>query len=56
MHTDDHHPVHHKNRHFAQRIEGMLGILMVVAIAALAVWLVYGMVTGDGNATPSYLR
>ena len=57
MHTDEHHEVHHhKNRHLAQRFEGMLGILMVVAIALLAVGLIYGMVTGGGDSTPAWMR
>jgi hypothetical protein len=57
MHTDEHgHVRPHKNRHLAERVEGMLGIFMVVAIALLAVGLIYGMVTGDHNATPTWMR
>ncbi len=56
MHTDEHGVRHHKPKHLAQRFEGMLGILMVVAIALLAVYFIYGLVTGDSNSTPSYLR
>jgi len=57
MHTDDHGEIrHHKPRHLAQRFEGVLGILMVVAIALLAVGLIYGMVTGDSSSTPAWMR
>lgn len=57
MVTDEHgHVRHHKNRHLAQRFEGVLGVLMVVAIALLAVGLIYGMVTGDHNSTPVWMR
>lgn len=57
MHTDEHTPVHHhKKKHLAERVEGMLGIGMVVVIALLAVGLIYGMVTGDHNATPTWMR
>lgn len=55
MRTDEHH-VHHKPRHLAERFEGMLGIMMVIAIALLAVWLIYGMVTGGGDSTPTWMR
>jgi hypothetical protein len=57
MHTDERRPVpHHKNKHLAERFEGMLGIGMVVVIALLAVGLIYGMVTGDHNSTPTWMR
>ncbi len=57
MHTDEHGVVrHHKPKHMAQRVEGVLGIAMVVAIAALAVFLIYGMITGDHNSTPTWMR
>lgn len=44
----------HKNKHVAERFEGMLGTLMVVAIVLLAIGLVYAIATGD--ATPSWMR
>jgi cell division protein FtsL len=55
MHSDQREPVaHHKNRHLAERFEGLLGTLMVVAIVLLAVGLVYGVMTTD--STPSWMR
>ncbi len=46
---------HHKDRHLAERFERLIGIVMVVAIAILAVGLIYGVVT-TGEATPSWMR
>jgi cell division protein FtsL len=54
MQTEQHAPVHHKNRHVAERLEKLIGILMVVAIAVLAIGMIYGVMTTNG--TPSYLR
>ena len=45
----------HKNRHLAERFEGLLGILMVAAIVVLAVGLIYGVVT-TGDTTPTWMR
>jgi hypothetical protein len=45
---------HHKNRRLAQRFENLIGVLMVIAIAILAVGLIYGIM--DTGSTPSYLR
>ncbi len=45
----------HRNRHVLQRMEGAVGIVMVIAIALLAIGLVYGIMT-TGNSTPVYLR
>lgn len=45
----------HRNRHIAQRLEGMLGVVMVIAIAILAIGLVYGIMS-TGTTTPAYLR
>ena len=47
---------HHKDRHVAERFERMLGVLMVVAIAILAVGLIYGIATTGGNSVPSWMR
>ena len=47
---------HHKNKHRAERFENLLGVLMVVAIAILAVGLVYGIVATGGNSTPTWMR
>lgn len=55
MSADQHgHTPHHKNRHIAERLEGMLGILMVVAIVVLAIGMIYGIATTD--STPSWMR
>ena len=56
MHTEptDHIP-HHKNRHVAEKFENLLGVLMVVAIAILAVGLVWGIM-GTGDAPPSWMK
>jgi cell division protein FtsL len=55
----DHHEVshtHHRNRHMFQKMEGAVGVAMVIAIAVLAIGLVYGLMTGGGDPTPVYLR
>jgi hypothetical protein len=51
-HQQQHH--HHRNRHLAQRFENLIGILMVIAIAILAIGLVYGIL--QTGSTPSYLK
>lgn len=57
MHTEPHQggvrP--HKNKHLAERFEGMLGTLMVIAIVLLAIGLVYGLVT-SGSSTPRWMQ
>jgi len=45
----------HKPRHLAERLEGALGALMVVAIIVLALGLIYGMVSGGGG-TPRWMQ
>jgi hypothetical protein len=50
--VEHHHP--HKNRHLAQRFENLIGVLMVIAIAILAIGLIYGIL--DTGSTPSYLK
>jgi len=46
---------HHKQRHLAEKFEGVVGIAMVVAIVILGALLIYGIMQ-TGNATPTYLR
>lgn len=46
---------HHKNRHVAKRLENLIGVLMVIAIAILAIGLIYGIVS-TGSSPPEYLR
>jgi hypothetical protein len=50
--VEHHHP--HKNRHLAQKFENLIGVLMVIAIAILAVGLIYGII--NTGSTPSYLK
>lgn len=45
----------HKPRHLAERLEGMVGTLMVIAIVLLALGLLYGILSGDGG-TPRWLQ
>lgn len=45
----------HKPRHLAEKFEGMIGVVMVIAIAVLAVGLVYGILT-TGSAEPKWMR
>lgn len=57
MHTDP--PTgevrHHKPRHLAERFEGMIGVIMVIAVAILAVGLIYGIVT-TGDTSPKWMQ
>jgi cell division protein FtsL len=46
---------HHRNRHMFQKMEGAVGVVMVIAIALLAIGLVYGIMS-TGDSTPAYLR
>ena len=46
---------HHKDRHLAEKFERLIGVLMVIAIAGLAVGLVYGVMI-TGTDTPSWMR
>jgi hypothetical protein len=54
MHSDHQEAHHHKNRHLAERFEGLLGTLMIVAIVLLAIGMAYGIMTSD--STPSCMR
>jgi hypothetical protein len=54
-HDVEHQHHHHKNRHLAQRFENLIGVLMVVAIAILAIGLIYGIVQ-TGSSPPDYLK
>jgi hypothetical protein len=56
MHSDHQDEVqHHRNRHTAERMEGLLGKLMVAAIVVLAIGLIWAIAQG-GNQTPSWMR
>ena len=54
MHSDQQEVRPHKNKHVAERFEGLLGTLMVVAIVLLAIGMVYGIATAD--STPSWMH
>ncbi len=54
MHSDQPEVRPHKNKHVAERFEGLLGKLMVAAIVVLAVGMVYAIATGD--STPSWMH
>jgi hypothetical protein len=47
-------PHPHRNKHLAQKFENLIGVLMVIAIAILAVALVYGIL--QTGSTPSYMK
>ena len=57
MHTDPTHDevVHHKPKHLAERFEGLIGVVMVVAIILLAIGLIYGIMT-TGDADPKWMQ
>jgi hypothetical protein len=53
MHSD--HPEHHhKNRHLAERFEGLIPMLMLVAIVLLAIGMIWGIMNTD--STPSWMK
>ncbi|HEX2815980.1 MAG TPA: hypothetical protein VHN39_06285 [Phenylobacterium sp.] len=54
MHSDQPEVRPHKNKHVAERFEGLLGTMMVVVVVLLAIGAVYMVVTGD--STPSWMR
>lgn len=56
MHTDENGVAHpRRNRHLAERFEGLLGVIMVVAIAILAVGLIWGIMS-TGSDAPSWMK
>jgi hypothetical protein len=54
MHSDHPEVRPHKNKHAAERFEGLLGKLMVVVVALLAIGMVYAIFTND--PTPPWMR
>lgn len=54
-HDVEHHHHHHRNRQMAKRLESVIGVLMVIAIAVLAIGLIYGIVQ-TGSSPPEYMR
>ena len=57
MHIEPHHTEGHSRRpkHLAERFEGMIGVIMVVAIVILAIGLIYGIVT-TGDVEPKWMQ
>ncbi len=53
MHTEPVH--HHKNRHVAERVEGLVGVIMVIAAAILLVGLAWGLMQ-SGSTEPTWMR
>lgn len=53
MSSDPHEVHHHKPRHLAEKMESIIPVIMLIAIAILAVGLIYGLINGG---TPSYLK
>lgn len=54
MHSDQRDVRPRKNKHLAERFEGMLGYLMIGAVVLLAIGMIYGIMTTDN--TPSWMR
>jgi len=54
MHSDHQDVRPHRNKHIAERFEGLLGTLMIVAVVVLAIGMFYAIATGD--STPSWMR
>jgi hypothetical protein len=56
MSTEPHGEVHHhRHKNNAQRFEVLIQVLMVVAVAVLAIGLIYGLVN-TGSDSPSWMR
>ena len=57
MHIEPHPTEGHSRRpkHLAERFEGMIGVIMVVAIVILAIGLIYGIVT-TADADPKWMQ
>jgi cell division protein FtsL len=54
MHSDHPEVRHHKHKNVMERFESMLGPMMIVVIALVAIGLVYAIATGD--RPPSYFH
>lgn len=46
---------HRKDRHIAEKVERLIGVAMVIAIAVLAVGFIYG-IANTGTGTPSWMQ
>ena len=56
MPTEQHGEVHHhRNKDVAKRFEGYIQIAMVIAVAVLAVGLIYGILN-TGSSAPAWMH
>jgi hypothetical protein len=55
MHSDQPEVRSHRPKHTAERIQSLLGKVMMVGVAVLAIGMVYYLAT-TGNATPSWMH
>ena len=54
MHSDHPETHHHTPKHLAERFEGLIPILMLIAIVVLAIGMIWGVMHTD--ATPSWMK
>ena len=54
MHSDHHDVRPHRKGHLAERFEGLIPALMIVAIVVLAVGMIWGIMHTD--STPAWMR
>jgi hypothetical protein len=54
MHSEHHDVRPHRNKHLAERFEGLIPALMIIAIVVLAVGMIWGIMTTDN--TPAWMR
>ena len=54
MHSDHPETHNHKNKHLAERFEGLIPALMLIAIVVLAIAMIWGIMHTD--STPSWMK
>ena len=57
MHTDPAHGEirHHKNRHLAEKTEGAIGMIMLIAVILLGLAMVW-LIVSTGDTTPKWMQ
>ena len=57
MHTDPAHGQvrHHKNRHLAEKTEGAIGMIMLIAVILLGLAMVW-LIVSTGDTTPKWMQ
>ncbi len=55
MHSDHPEVRSHRPKHTAERIQSLLGKVMLLAVAVLAIGMIYGIVT-TGSVAPSWMH